>query len=370
MADALIQEENIRLSRDLKAALASFSLNPKRGLKVLRNLGILGDSDEDLAKFIYVYRNHLSKTLVGEVIGDDRRKNVLPYYVKNFNFNGVSFLEALRDFLSAFRLPGEAQKIDRVMEAFARAYCKEVREKAANAALQNSDVVYVLSFAIIMLNTDLHSDGVRHKMTKEQFCSNFRGVNGSEAIDDAFLSDIYDTILRCPIKMSEVSHRNGEVVTFMNSECQGWMNKKSGRGQWSRRWFNVNNRCLYYFMGPQDEQPRGILPLEDIRLERTGPCDICLSTANKNGMKLLKVDRKGSNLEYRQKYVVRVDNRIETDKWFAALCREIDNDPFYYDLLRRKSCLVRKNVVVECGYHDEPRSPTYIARVPEQDELL
>lgn len=31
----------------------------------------------------------------------------------------------IRYFLSKFRLPGEAQKIDRIMEAFASKYCKD-----------------------------------------------------------------------------------------------------------------------------------------------------------------------------------------------------------------------------------------------------
>lgn len=41
---------------------------------------------------------------------------MLSEYVKTFNFKGVSILTALRMFLEAFRLPGEAQQIDRIME--------------------------------------------------------------------------------------------------------------------------------------------------------------------------------------------------------------------------------------------------------------
>ena len=38
------------------------------------------------------------------------------------------FDEAIRHFLSGFRLPGEAQKIDRMMEKFAERFCLQVRE--------------------------------------------------------------------------------------------------------------------------------------------------------------------------------------------------------------------------------------------------
>ena len=54
------------------------------------------------------------------------------------------------------RLPGEAQKIDRMMETFAQRYC------ILNPDIfTNSDTCYVLSFAVIMLNTSLHNPSVK-----------------------------------------------------------------------------------------------------------------------------------------------------------------------------------------------------------------
>jgi len=39
-------------------------------------------------------------------------------FVDTMDFSGLSFIEALRLFLQSFRLPGEAQKIDRFMLKF------------------------------------------------------------------------------------------------------------------------------------------------------------------------------------------------------------------------------------------------------------
>lgn len=50
------------------------------------------------------------------------------------------------------RLPGEAQKIDRIMEKFAERYCRD-----NPAAFACADAAYLLAFAIIMLNTDAHN---------------------------------------------------------------------------------------------------------------------------------------------------------------------------------------------------------------------
>ena len=43
-------------------------------------------------------------------------------YVDSMSFKSMCFDDALRFFLKDFRLPGEAQKIDRMMEKFAERY--------------------------------------------------------------------------------------------------------------------------------------------------------------------------------------------------------------------------------------------------------
>ena len=72
----------------------------------------------------------------------------------------VSFFSEACFVLSSFRLPGELQKIERITEAFARAY---FQQQPPNPAPRTSRGVYcswdschILTFSIIMLNTDLH----------------------------------------------------------------------------------------------------------------------------------------------------------------------------------------------------------------------
>ena len=76
-----------------------------------------------VAVFLYQTKG-LDKALVGDYLAEPpdshpfntRVRNV---YVTLFDFKGMTFDGALRLFLSKFRLPGEAQKIDRLLEAFA-----------------------------------------------------------------------------------------------------------------------------------------------------------------------------------------------------------------------------------------------------------
>lgn len=84
----------------------------------------------------------------------------------------IVFHYCFRQFLWSFRLPGEAQKIDRMMECFAQRYCQLNPDIFTNA-----DTCYVLSFAIIMLNTSLHNPSVKDKPAPEQFVAMNRGIN-------------------------------------------------------------------------------------------------------------------------------------------------------------------------------------------------
>lgn len=73
---------------------------------------------------IFCCPHSLSQTQVGEFLGDNDRfnKEVMYAYVDQMDFQGKDFVSALRIFLEGFRLPGEAQKIDRLMEKFAARY--------------------------------------------------------------------------------------------------------------------------------------------------------------------------------------------------------------------------------------------------------
>lgn len=106
------------------------------------------------AYLIYFYSDFL---LVIIIYDYSFNKSVMYAYVDLFNFAGMNIVQALRQLLTKFRLAGEAQKIDRIMEKFASRYCE------CNPSLTifaSADTAYVLSYSIIMLTTDLHNSQV------------------------------------------------------------------------------------------------------------------------------------------------------------------------------------------------------------------
>ena len=94
----------------------------------------------------------------------------------------MDFDVGIRHFLtrSGFYLPGESQRIDRLVEAFSHSYWSDNPQ-----LFSSSDAVYSLAFATIMLNTDLHNPNIpaNRKMKLEDFIRNNRGIDNGEDID-------------------------------------------------------------------------------------------------------------------------------------------------------------------------------------------
>lgn len=186
-----------------EAGIALFNGTPLKGMKTLQESGYVGKSPAEVALFLQT-TSGLEKSKIGEYLGDHTEEcvAVMHAYVDSLDFTGTTFDAAIRNFLSGFRLPGEAQKIDRLMEKFAERYytCNP-------GSFRSADVAYVLSYSVIMLNTDAHNPQVKNKMSREDFIKNNRGIDDGEDLDQEFLKDLYDQIVMNEIKMRSDARR-------------------------------------------------------------------------------------------------------------------------------------------------------------------
>ncbi|KAH7072256.1 hypothetical protein BKA63DRAFT_568171 [Paraphoma chrysanthemicola] len=176
----------------LTNATRQFNYKPKRGLKTLISEGFIpSNSPEDIAKFL-LDNDQLDKTALGEFLGEGDPENIaiMHAFVDLMDFTKTRFTDALRRFLQSFRLPGEAQKIDRFMLKFAERYITGNPNAYANA-----DTAYVLSYSVIMLNVDQHSKKMKGpRMTPEDFIKNNRGINDNADLPEEYLRGIYEEI--------------------------------------------------------------------------------------------------------------------------------------------------------------------------------
>ncbi|KAG9337296.1 hypothetical protein JZ751_028864 [Albula glossodonta] len=95
--------------------------------------------------------------------------------VDEMDFSGMELDEALRKFQAHIRVQGEAQKVERLIEAFSQRYC--MCNPDVVQQFHNPDTIFILAFAIILLNTDMYSPNIKpdRKMMLEDFIRNLRG---------------------------------------------------------------------------------------------------------------------------------------------------------------------------------------------------
>ncbi|KAL8532969.1 hypothetical protein ACS0TY_009290 [Phlomoides rotata] len=183
----------------IEAVVSEFNRQPGKGIQHLISSGLVEKTPAAVAQFLRSTPN-LDKVMLGDYLGQHEEfpLAVMHAYVDSMKFSGMKFDNAIREFLKGFRLPGEAQKIDRIMEKFAERYC------ADNPGLfKNADTAYVLAYAVIMLNTDAHNPMVWPKMSKSDFVRMNATNDAEESASQELLEEIYDSIVKEEIKMKD-----------------------------------------------------------------------------------------------------------------------------------------------------------------------
>ncbi|XP_023364968.1 cytohesin-4 [Otolemur garnettii] len=335
----------VQKEKELCIGRKKFNMDPTKGIQYLIEHKLLTSNAQDIAQFLYKGEG-LNKTAIGTYLGerDPINLQVLQAFVDCHEFANLNLVQALRQFLWSFRLPGEAQKIDRMMEAFAARYCL-----CNPGVFQSTDTCYVLSFSIIMLNTSLHNPNVRDRPPFERFVSMNRGINNGSDLPEEQLRNLFDSIKNEPFSIPE-DDGNDLTHTFFNPDREGWLLKLGGRVKtWKRRWFILTDNCLYYFEFTTDKEPRGIIPLENLSVQKVEDPKkpFCLELYNPGcrgqKIKACKTDGDGKVVEGKhESYRISASSAEERDQWIEAIRASITRVPFYDLVSARKKKIASK----------------------------
>lgn len=186
--------------------------DPKKGIQALKADGFISNLDDtdELATFFFTKSGRLNKKILGEYLAKPSNTELLKKYINLFDFEDLRVDEAIRILLKGFRLPGESQQIERVVELFAERYvsCQDQSTLKTDEEVvrPDRDSVFILSYSIIMLNTDLHNPQVKQQMLLEDYKRNLRGVYNGKDFPEWYLSKIYSSIKDREIIMPEEHH--------------------------------------------------------------------------------------------------------------------------------------------------------------------
>lgn len=235
-----------------------FNENPSKGIQYFfeQNISIVGNTPDSIARFLYKF-THFDRVQLGEFLGSKGELNeqILDAVLHQLDFTCLEFDMALRRFLYAFRLPGEAQKIDRLMLAFAKKYYEEQQSNA----FADVDAIYILAFSVVMLNTDLHNPCIKRKMAVENFVSQNRGVNGGGDFPPELLHDIYDMIMDDEIRDKTQDHFSDAIYRSWCGHCAG-----TGKRKYKRRWVVVDQSGFFILSSPNTKEPQHVFMYDQI----------------------------------------------------------------------------------------------------------
>jgi len=226
--DGYPDREKLRDQRARKKIIiqgaTKFNESPKAGIAYLAAQSVIEKPDDphSVTKFLKG-TTRISKKILGEYISKKDNEHILEAFLDLFDFAGKRVDEALRELLESFRLPGESALIERILTVFSEKYCANSTPKG----VADKDAVYILTYAIIMLNTDQHSPKVKsqNRMSHDQFAKNLRGVNGNGDFAPEYLQGIYDSIKTNEIILPD-EHDNKQAFDYAWKELL--LNTKSG----------------------------------------------------------------------------------------------------------------------------------------------
>ncbi|KAH0559258.1 hypothetical protein GP486_004230 [Trichoglossum hirsutum] len=191
---------------------AKFNEKQKAGIAYLASQNIIDNPDNpvSVAKFLKG-TTRISKKVLGEFLSKKSNEDILGAFLDLFDFTGKRVDEALRDLLESFRLPGESPLIERIVTSFSEKYCSN----STPEGIADKDAVYVLTYAIIMLNTDQHNPNLKsqNRMKYTDFSRNLRGVNGGQDFAPEYLQEIYDSIRTREIILPD-EHDNKDAFDY------------------------------------------------------------------------------------------------------------------------------------------------------------
>lgn len=172
-ADRKAVDTAIRIART-KDSLA-------KAIQHLEGVGYLQHNPSEIAEFIHREISKFELETVGEYIGgktakDPFEEQIRVEFIRRLNLQNVPLHEALRRFLtdSGFRLPGEGQKIERILASFGVVYTRENPK-----VFDDPDAAFVMSTAILMLNTALHNPNLKERMSESQFIAMVSSISGT-----------------------------------------------------------------------------------------------------------------------------------------------------------------------------------------------
>jgi hypothetical protein len=310
--------DEIARENEIQAATYAFNAKPTKGVGALCKAFDQPERPDAIAHLLHTVPGLLGKQ-IGEFLSRTESIAILLAYFLEMDLC-APFLDALRRALgSSLHLPSEGEQIDRIVQTWAHAWvrcnptCKYTGEQA-----------YILAFACVLLNTDLHAQAPHRKMTPAQFVENVRGAGlSTELVSNSELFQFYEAIKLNQFQVKKDT--DNEFLALSGPKLKGILERRRGKVLpiWTPYFFVLTDGCLYYFRRNRDEGadagPLGMIQLLGVRIAAVDIDQIQIA-AETGTLQYVKFSRRRPMLAQGIiSVLLRARSRKSRDKWLFLM---------------------------------------------------
>ncbi len=155
--------------------------------------GVEKDKQAPLVAKLLRYQKDANVEKVIDTVGgsSEFQKEILKSFCDTFSFKGEPIDEAMRIFVSAARLIGESQVLERCLKSFAHRYFLDAGNKFG---LKNESVAVTFAYSIMILHTDVYHKTLKTHMSLTDFLKNNTKINEGDNFSDELITSIYESI--------------------------------------------------------------------------------------------------------------------------------------------------------------------------------
>jgi hypothetical protein len=295
-------------------AVWEFNRKPSRGIPLLCRAFKVDESPRSVAHLLHSVPGLLSE-VIGEFLSNKSSEEILKCYFFETDLR-QPFLRALREALnSSLHLPREGEQIDWIVQNWAHCWAFANRETCRF----DGEQAYILAFASVLLNSDLHNPNVPHKMSVPQFIENIRGAISPECLSDFALNNLYNEI-----RAEEFQYRRtdgNEVFALAAPKLRGTLQRKRRGvfGSWMAYYFVLTDGCLYFFRDQHEEAPLGLIQLIAVSVQAVGRARLTIETVQ-GDLQFVKFEKPKPKLVKGVKQVLlKADSEATRDRWLYRI---------------------------------------------------
>ncbi|KAH9260157.1 hypothetical protein BASA81_001932 [Batrachochytrium salamandrivorans] len=286
LLNTLIRNKRTRAGQDQQLlqdrAVRYFNLSVSIGTRFFQQE--FGDDADTFACFLK-NTSGISKIKLGQAIAGSqplRDAFLNTFDLQAFAPTCLGLELAFRHFLSYFKLPGEGQEIDRVLESFSTKFHFAHSLELTTTCL---DTTHQFLFLMILLNVNLNNPVAAaslRPMSRKTFCECYQDIICHQrkglAVTPEELGQMYDSIRQSPIVfIPDREQLAGNL--FTRPDMSGWLTtsatfyqsffRKRMAPQWMlgrTRFVILTQNSLYLFRKSEDVEFEFMIPLENLRL--------------------------------------------------------------------------------------------------------